>query len=121
MTQPPEDGKQPGNVGSTGASADEEARTTAGSEASEPADDLVTTEHSVSVYGPDPALVELKYSVMTGRIVLRREGHTDDKFDGPQPKAEVFVTAYTAQVEDPARRPVTFVVNGGRGASRRGA
>src|SRR6516225_9471808 len=67
----------------------------------EPTDDLVTTEHSIAVDGPDGASAELKYSVTTGRIVLRREGHTDDKFDGPQPKAEVFVTAYTVETANP--------------------
>ena len=49
--------------------------------------------------------------------MLRQEGHTDDKFDGPQPKAEVFVTAYTADGDDPAARPVTFAFNGGPGSS----
>lgn len=117
MTQPPEDSKPPGHVGSTTASADEEARKAAVSKAAEPADDLVTTEHSIAVEDPDGAGTELKYSVTTGRIVLRREGHTDDKFDGPLPKAEVFVTAYTAESADPAARPVIFAFNGGPGSS----
>src|ERR1700758_569833 len=112
MTQPPEHSAQPGNADSKGASADEEARKAAGSEAAEPADDVVTTRHSIAIDG-----AQLGYTVTTGRIVLRREGHTDDKFDGTQPKAEVFVTAYTAQVEDPAGRPVTFAFNGGPGSS----
>ena len=38
----------------------------------------------------------------TGRVVLRLEGSTEDKFDGQQAKAEVFVTAYTADTDDPA-------------------
>jgi carboxypeptidase C (cathepsin A) len=80
--------------------------------AAEPADDLVTTRHSITIDG-----AELSYTATTGRIVLRREGHTDDKFDGPQPKAEVFVTAYTVDTDDPARRPVTFAFNGGPGSS----
>ena len=79
---------------------------------SEPADDLVTTRHTISVEGG-----ELSYSVTAGRIVLRQEGHTDDKFDGPQPKAEVFITAYTADSENPQARPVTFAFNGGPGSS----
>jgi carboxypeptidase C (cathepsin A) len=81
-------------------------------DAREPADDLVTTRHTIGVEGG-----ELSYSVTAGRIVLRREGHTDDKFDGSQPKAEVFLTAYTADSENPASRPVTFAFNGGPGSS----
>ncbi len=80
---------------------------------SEPIDDLVTSRHSITLDDGG----ELSYSVTTGRIVLRQEGHTDDKFDGPQPKAEVFVTAYTADSEDPRARPVTFAFNGGPGSS----
>jgi carboxypeptidase C (cathepsin A) len=79
----------------------------------EPTDDLVTTRHSIRL--EDGA--ELSYSVTAGRIVLRQEAHTDDKFDGPQAKAEVFVTAYTADSEDPVARPVTFAFNGGPGSS----
>ncbi len=78
----------------------------------EPADDLVTTRHSITT---DEG--ELSYSVTAGRIVLRQEAHTDDKFDGSQAKAEVFVTAYTADCDDPAARPVTFAFNGGPGSS----
>jgi carboxypeptidase C (cathepsin A) len=80
----------------------------------EVADELVTTSHSITVDG-----AELRYTVTAGRIVLRTEGHTDDKFDGPRPKAEVFVVAYTAD-DDPApggSRPVTFAFNGGPGSS----
>jgi carboxypeptidase C (cathepsin A) len=86
-----------------------------GEAAKEPADDLVTTSHSVSVEGGGT----LSYTVTAGRIVLRSEGHTDDKFDGAQPKAEVFVVAYTADVpaEEASRRPVTFAFNGGPGSS----
>ncbi len=82
--------------------------------AAEPADDLVTTSHSISVAGE-----ELRYTATAGRIVLRSEGHTEDKFDGPQAKAEIFVVAYTADVgeEEAARRPVTFAFNGGPGSS----
>jgi carboxypeptidase C (cathepsin A) len=81
-------------------------------DAPEPTDDLVTTRHTITVDGD-----ELSYTVTTGRIVLRKEGHTEDKFDGPQPKAEVFLTAYTADSENPASRPVTFAFNGGPGSS----
>jgi len=81
----------------------------------EPADDLVTTRHSIMIGG-----TELGYTVTAGRMVLRREAHTDDKFDGAQAKAEVFVVAYTADVAEstaPNRRPVTFAFNGGPGSS----
>ena len=78
----------------------------------EPADELVTTSHSITVDG-----AELRYTATAGRIVLRTEAHTDDKFDGPQAKAEVFMVAYTADDTDPAGRPVTFAFNGGPGSS----
>jgi carboxypeptidase C (cathepsin A) len=78
----------------------------------EPTDDLVTAHHAISTDGG-----ELRYTVTTGRVVLRKEGHTDDKFDGAQAKAEVFITAYTLNGADPGRRPVTFAFNGGPGSS----
>jgi carboxypeptidase C (cathepsin A) len=81
--------------------------------AAEPLDDLITTRHSITLDDGG----ELSYSVAAGRIVLRTEGHTDDKFDGPKAKAEVFVTAYTADAEDAQSRPVTFAFNGGPGSS----
>jgi carboxypeptidase C (cathepsin A) len=78
----------------------------------EPVDDLVSTAHVLQTAdGP------VAYTVQTGRIVLRKETHTDDTFDGHQPKAEVFVTAYTVNGADPRRRPVTFAFNGGPGSS----
>ncbi len=117
MTQPQEQSRQPGNADGSGADGSGERRSATATQAPEPADDLVTTEHSITVSGPDGTSTELKYSVTTGRIVLRREVHTDDKFDGPLPKAEVFVTAYTVPSADPARRPVTFAFNGGPGSS----
>ena len=82
----------------------------------EPADDLVTTKHTLMIDG-----AELKYTATAGRMVLRTEGHTDDKFDGPQPKAEVFLTSYVVDREEgatgPNERPVTFAFNGGPGSS----
>jgi len=83
--------------------------------AAEPADDLVTSHHSITVDG-----AELGYTVTAGRIVLRSEGHTDDKFDGAEAKAEMFVVAYIADAGDgsaPGDRPVTFAFNGGPGSS----
>jgi carboxypeptidase C (cathepsin A) len=84
----------------------------AGANGPEPVDDLVTTAHTIAV-----ADGELRYTVQTGRIVLRAEAHTDDAFDGHLPKAEVFVTAYTRDGIDPRGRPVTFAFNGGPGSS----
>ncbi len=78
----------------------------------EPADDLVTTSHTLTVRKR-----ELAYTATTGRLVLRQEVMTDGKFDGHLPKAEVFVTAYTLDGADPATRPVTFAFNGGPGSS----
>ncbi len=73
-----------------------------------PADDVISTAH---------ALGELTYTVTTGRIVLREEKLTDDAFDGHEPTAEVFVTAYVKEGADPLTRPVTFAFNGGPGSS----
>ncbi|MCU1653350.1 MAG: carboxypeptidase [Pseudonocardia sp.] len=81
----------------------------------EPADDLVTTRHTLRT----PA-GELAYTATAGRIVLRREEHTDGVFDGHKPGAEVFVVAYTADRAagcDPAERPLTVAFNGGPGSS----
>lgn len=78
----------------------------------EPKDDLVTTSHAISVDGRP-----LEYDVTAGRIVLRRESHTDGTFDGAVPKAEVFLTAYTLPDAAPGSRPVTFAFNGGPGSA----
>jgi carboxypeptidase C (cathepsin A) len=78
----------------------------------EPVDDLVTTSHTLRT----PA-GELGYTATAGRIVLRHEKHTDGTFEGHQPRAEVFVTAYTLDGADPAQRPVTVAFNGGPGSS----
>src|SRR5215475_4533086 len=79
---------------------------------SEPTDDLVTSRHTIALEDG-----ELSYTATTGRIVLREEAHTDNKFDGAKARAEVFLTAYTADCDDPAARPVTFAFNGGPGSS----
>src|SRR5262245_49125663 len=82
----------------------------------EPADELVITKHTMMIDG-----AELKYTATAGRMVLRAEGHTDDKFDGAKPKAEVFLTSYVLDREEgatgPSDRPVTFAFNGGPGSS----
>jgi carboxypeptidase C (cathepsin A) len=77
-----------------------------------PVDDLVTTHHTLA--RPEG---ELRYTATAGRIVLRTEVHTDGTFDGHQPKAEVFLTAYTVDDAVPGERPVVFAFNGGPGSS----
>lgn len=92
---------------------DEETGETAAPERpTEPADDLVTTEHTLTVKRR-----KLAYTAQTGRIVLRKESVTDGKFDGHQAKAEVFLTSYTLDDADPGARPVTFAFNGGPGSA----
>ncbi|MBM7771848.1 carboxypeptidase C (cathepsin A) [Actinokineospora baliensis] len=78
----------------------------------EPTDDLVSTAHSLTVRRR-----KLNYTATTGRVVLRKEVSTEGAFDGHLPKAEVFLTAYTLDGADPARRPVTFAFNGGPGSA----
>ncbi|GAB3566433.1 peptidase S10 [Amycolatopsis endophytica] len=88
---------------------DEEKQTEA---APEPTDDLVTTQHTLTVKRR-----KLDYTAQTGRMVLRKEVHTDGKFDGHTAKAEVFVTSYTLDGAEPGSRPVTFAFNGGPGSA----
>ena len=78
----------------------------------EPADDLVTTQHTLTVKRR-----KLAYTAQTGRVVLRKEILTDGKFEGHQAKAEVFLTSYTLDDADPGERPVTFAFNGGPGSA----
>ncbi|MFI6427157.1 S10 family peptidase [Promicromonospora sp. NPDC050880] len=84
----------------------------AGTKKPEPADDLVTTRHTL--HTPDG---DLTYSATTGRIVLRQEVVKDEKYDGRRPKAEVSITYYTLDGADVTSRPVTFAFNGGPGSS----
>jgi carboxypeptidase C (cathepsin A) len=77
-----------------------------------PADDLVTTQHTLTVKRR-----KLAYTAQTGRVVLRKEVVTDGKSEGHVPKAEVFLTAYTLDDAEPGSRPVTFAFNGGPGSS----
>ncbi|MCP2363497.1 carboxypeptidase C (cathepsin A) [Nonomuraea thailandensis] len=74
-----------------------------------PADNLVTTSHTL----PSGQ----SYTATTGTVVLREEVTTDGRFEGLRPKAEVFVTAYTMDGADPLTRPITFAFNGGPGSS----
>ncbi|MEI2776597.1 MAG: peptidase S10 [Tetrasphaera sp.] len=78
----------------------------------EPKDDLVTTRHTLRV-----GEQTLTYTATAGRVVLREEKLEDGVFGGLQPRAEVFLTAYTLDDADPSQRPVAFVFNGGPGSS----
>ncbi|HCT80960.1 MAG TPA: peptidase S10 [Micromonosporaceae bacterium] len=74
----------------------------------DPTDQLVTTSHEVN---------GLRYTATAGRVVLRFESHTEDKFDGHKAKAEMFVVSYVLEGADPGTRPVVFAFNGGPGSS----
>ncbi|HEV6954620.1 MAG TPA: peptidase S10 [Promicromonospora sp.] len=78
----------------------------------EPADDLVTTHHTL--HTPDG---DLTYTATTGRVVLRQEVVKDERYDGRRPKAEMSLTYYTLDGADVTTRPVTFAFNGGPGSS----
>ena len=89
--------------------AEQQARTT-----DTPGDDLVVTSHTLTTAAGD----EIRYTATAGRVMLREQVHGDDGvFKGLEPKAEMFVVAYTADGADPATRPVTFAFNGGPGSS----
>jgi carboxypeptidase C (cathepsin A) len=77
-----------------------------------PADDTVTTHHTLTVKRR-----KLAYTAKTGRVVLSKEVVTDGKREGHLPKAEVFLTSYTLDDAEPGSRPVTFAFNGGPGSS----
>jgi carboxypeptidase C (cathepsin A) len=80
----------------------------------QPTDELVVSRHTVRAADGR----ELRYTATSGRMVLRREIHTDDdKFDGHKPRAEVFLTSYTLDDVPARQRPVTFAFNGGPGSS----
>jgi carboxypeptidase C (cathepsin A) len=104
---------QPGESREAAGKPDKSASDTAGTAPDQPSDELVVTRHTITT----AAGTELDYTVTSGRMVLRREEHTDDKFDGHQPKAEVFLTSYTLDDGPSQRRPVTFAFNGGPGSS----
>jgi carboxypeptidase C (cathepsin A) len=78
----------------------------------EPTDDIVTTQHTITVKRK-----KLAYTAKAGRIVLRKEIVKDGKSEGHKAKAEVFLTSYTLDDADPGTRPVTFAFNGGPGSS----
>lgn len=75
-------------------------------------DELVTTQHVLAT-----ADGELAYTARSGRVVLWEERAKDDVWQGRKPKAQVAITAYTADDADPTTRPVTFAFNGGPGSA----
>ncbi len=82
-----------------------------------PQDQLVTTEHRLTLDGK-----EIAYTVTAGTLVLKEESEkTGDKAgeaEGEKPKATVFFVAYTLKdTDDSAKRPITFSFNGGPGSS----
>src|SRR4051812_33402274 len=78
----------------------------------EPTDDIVTTQHTLTVKRK-----KLAYTAKAGRIVLRKEIVKDGKSEGVKAKAEGFITSYTLDDADPGPRRVTFASNGGPGWS----
>jgi carboxypeptidase C (cathepsin A) len=79
-----------------------------------PKDNLVQTQHSVTIGGR-----EVKYTVTTGTMVMKEEtGDREKEAGGEKPKAQVFFVAYTKDdVDDKSKRPITFSFNGGPGSS----
>ena len=74
-----------------------------------PEEKTVFTSHTTTLGGQ-----EIKYSVTAGPIVLKEE----DEEKGVKPKASIFYIAYTRDdVDDHAKRPITFSFNGGPGSS----
>ena len=69
-------------------------------------DELVITKHTLTT-----AEGELAYTARAGRVVLWQEKVEDDIFRGRKPRAQVAITAYTADDADPTTRPVTFAFN----------
>ena len=78
----------------------------------EPTDDLVTTKHTIRV-----GRRSLAYTAVTGRVVLREEEISEGVCRGHPGRAQFFITSYTLDGADPARRPVIFAFNGGPGSS----
>ena len=79
-----------------------------------PKDNLVESHHTLTIGGK-----EIKYTVITGTMVLKEETPDREKeSEGEKPRAEIFFIAYTKDgVKDKSRRPVTFSFNGGPGSS----
>ena len=89
----------------------------------EPQDNIVTTQHTVTIGGR-----EIHYTATSGTMVLKEEsevgGEAKNENEGHLPKAEIFFTAYTldrdesvSDAEHRKTRPITFSFNGGPGSS----
>ncbi len=79
----------------------------------EPKDELVETRHTIVLNGK-----EIKYTTITGRIILKEETEKDGETEGEKAKASIFFVAYTLDdTNDKSKRPVTFSFNGGPGSS----
>ncbi len=79
-----------------------------------PKDNLVTTQHTVTIGGK-----EIKYTVTAGTMVMKEETADRSKeSEGEKARAQIFFIAYTKDdVEDKSKRPLTFSFNGGPGSS----
>ncbi|SDS83683.1 S10 family peptidase [Microlunatus soli] len=75
-------------------------------------DELTSSTHQLKI-----GRRTLRYTARTGRVVLWEETIKDDVWQGRKPRAQVSITAYTADETDPQTRPVTFAFNGGPGSS----
>src|SRR6476660_6851816 len=82
-----------------------------------PADQLSITQHSFTSGGKT-----IRYTVTAGTLVLKEEsekkGEAAGESEGEKARATVFFIAYTRDdVDEKARRPLTFSFNGGPGSS----
>jgi carboxypeptidase C (cathepsin A) len=83
----------------------------------EPKDQLSVTQHVFNSGGKP-----IRYTVTAGTIVLKEEsekkGEAAGEAEGEKARASIFFIAYTRDdVDDKARRPLTFSFNGGPGSS----
>jgi carboxypeptidase C (cathepsin A) len=73
----------------------------------------VQTHHKIKI-----GKTELAYTATVGTMPIREESSKDGNTEGNKPKAELFYTSYTLdRVKDKAKRPISFVFNGGPGSS----
>jgi carboxypeptidase C (cathepsin A) len=80
------------------------SRQSTAAEASATADTAVLTRHAITIEGR-----QLAYTATAGTLAVRL-----DKSDA---EAAIFYVSYQREDEDAARRPITFVFNGGPGSS----
>jgi len=80
----------------------------------EPKDNLVVTQHAVTI-----GRKEVRYTATAGTMVMKEETADREKeSEGEKAKAAFFFIAYTKdEVENKAKRPLTFSFNGGPGSS----